>query len=95
MKDLKPLKPDLEKEIDKIRKKKHTSINWYDLESEIDRIEDFDTFEEKEVLLYEFQKLFSNQNKSIKKQTLTSAFKIKIYIVKSALRIFLSTILAK
>ena len=65
MKDLKPLKPNLEKEIDKIRKKKHTSINWYDLDSEIDRIEDFDTFEEKEVLLYEFQKLFSNQNKSI------------------------------
>ena len=49
MKDLKPLKPNLEKEIDKIRKKKHTSINWYDLDSEIDRIEDFDTFEEKEV----------------------------------------------
>lgn len=65
MKDLKPLKPNLEKEIDKIRKKKHTSINWYDLESEIDRIKGFDTFEEKEVLLYEFQKLFSNQNKSI------------------------------
>ena len=54
MKDLKPLKPNLEKEIDKIRKKKHTSINWYDLDSEIDRIEDFDTFEEKEVLLDEW-----------------------------------------
>lgn len=61
----KTIKSKLEEEIKKIKRKKSTSIKWYNLDNEIEKIKDFPTFEEREILSYEFQKLLAKQNKSI------------------------------
>lgn len=58
-------KKKLELEIKKIEELNSTTINWYDLKSEVEKIKLLPTYEEESILLYEFQKKFIDSNKSM------------------------------
>lgn len=59
------IKEQLSNEITNIEEKKYIDIDWYNLKNEVEKIKHNCTDKEEEILLYEFQKKFINENKSL------------------------------
>lgn len=59
------IKEQLSNEITNIKEKKYIDIDWYDLKNEVEKITPTCIDAEEEILLYEFQKKFINENKSL------------------------------